>query len=558
MVTDKLAQLPHSSEAEAGVLGCILLAPDRAAEFLAQLRNSHFYEERTRCLFRHLNKLHKDGTLPDTVALHQSLRDTHDLDNAGGLDFVTSLPDKVPSVANWPSFLAILTAKEQRRLVIEAANHAVRVAHDETQDSANLAESFVAAGRNLTMPAVVPSAPASNPWPAPLAAAAIHGPAGEFVRRLEPHTEADPAAILLQTLVAVGNVFGRTAHFMAEADQHFCNVNAVLVGNTSKGRKGTSWGRTNQMIAKIDPYWPRPVSGLSSGEGLIYHVRDAQPDDEDDHGIGDKRLLVMEPEFARVLQSTKRESNTLSAVIRQTFDTGHLRTLTKNSPATATGAHVSIIGHITKQELAKTLANTECANGFANRFLWVCVKRSKLLAEGGNAHLLDFDDLEQRFKRAVEFAKDRAEIRRDPTARELWCDLYAELSDGKPGLLGAVTSRAEALVMRLATIYAILDCSDLIRPDHLRAALAVWNYCEASAAYIFGDSLGDPVADEILRALRNLKPEPMTRAEISDLFKRHRTATEIDRALSTLADGGLARMATVATPGRHAEAWSAL
>ena len=406
-------------------------------------------------------------------------------------------------------------------------------------------------------PPPVPPPPVTS-WPAPLAAAAFHGPAGEFVRRLEPHTEADPAAILLQTLVAVGNVFGRTAHFMAEADQHFCNINAVLVGNTSKGRKGTSWGRTNQLIAKIDPHWPRPVSGLSSGEGLIYHVRDAQPDDEDDHGIGDKRLLVMEPEFARVLQSTKRESNTLSAVIRQTFDTGHLRTLTKNSPATATGAHVSIIGHITKQELAKTLADTECANGFANRFLWVCVKRSKLLPEGGNAHLLDFDDLETRFKRAVEFAKDRAEIRRDPHARELWCDRYAQLSDGKPGLLGAVTSRAEALVMRLATIYAILDCSDLIRPDDLRAALAVWKYCEASAAYIFGDSLGDPVADENLRALRNLKPEPMTRAEISDLFKRHRTATEIDRALTTLADAGLARMATLATPGRHAEAWNAI
>ena len=405
-------------------------------------------------------------------------------------------------------------------------------------------------------PPVTP--PPVTSWPAPLAAAAFHGPAGEFVRRLEPHTESDPAAILLQTLVAVGNVFGRTAHFMAEADRHFCNVNCVLVGNTSKGRKGTSWGRTFQMMAKIDPYWPRPVSGLSSGEGLIYHVRDAQPDDEDDHGIGDKRLLVMEPEFARVLQSTKRESNTLSAVIRQTFDTGELRTLTKNSPATATGAHVSIIGHITKQELAKTMADTECANGFANRFLWVCVKRSKMLPEGGNAHLLDFEDLEQRFKRAVEFAKDRAEIRRDPPARELWCDRYAQLSDGKPGLLGAVTSRAEALVMRLATIYAILDCSDLICPDHLRAALAVWKYCEASAAYIFGDSLGDPVADEILRALRNRKPEPMTRAEISDLFKRHRTATEIDRALATLADAGLARRATVATPGRHAEAWNAI
>ena len=394
-------------------------------------------------------------------------------------------------------------------------------------------------------------------WPAPLAAAAFHGPAGEFVRRLEPRTEADPAAILLQTLVAVGNIFGRTAHFMAEADQHFCNLNCVLVGNTSKGRKGTSWSRTYELMSGIDPHWPLFVSGLSSGEGLIYHVRDAQPDDEDDHGVGDKRLLVVEPEFARVLQSTKREANILSAVIRQAFDNGNMRTLTKNSPAIATGAHISIIAHITKQELAKTLADTECANGFANRFLWVCVKRSKLLPEGGGAHLLDFGSLQEQFKKAVEFAKDRAEIRRDPDARELWKNIYAELSDGKPGLLGSVTSRAEALVMRLATIYAVLDCSDLTQPEHLRAALAVWNYCEASAAYIFGDSLGDRVADEILRALRRIKPASMTRVEISDLFHRHKTATEIERALATLADHGLAVRMTVATPGRPVETWCA-
>ncbi len=84
----------------------------------------------------------------------------------------------------------------------------------------------------------------------------------------------------------------------------------------------------------------------------------------------------------------------------------------------------------------------------------------------------------------------------------VWAEVYPKLSEGRPGLLGAATSRAEAQVMRLATIYALLDKSAVVRAEHLMAALAVWEYAEQSAKYIFGSALGDPTADAILRALR--------------------------------------------------------
>lgn len=150
MLTDNLAPLPHSLEAEAGVLGCVLLEPERAAEFLRELRPFHFYDERTRCIYRHLSKLHKAGTIPDSVSLHQSLVDQHDLENAGGLDFVTALPDNVPSVVNWPSFIKILNDKGKRRLCLEMSENARRIALDPSQDPDELAEAFVAAGRRLT------------------------------------------------------------------------------------------------------------------------------------------------------------------------------------------------------------------------------------------------------------------------------------------------------------------------------------------------------------------------------------------------------------------------
>src|SRR5581483_4114637 len=100
--------------------------------------------------------------------------------------------------------------------------------------------------------------------------------------------------------------------------------------------------------------------------GLIWHVRDPIEKREPvrergrppryetvvaDPGEEDKRLLVVEPEFANVLKQTERQGNTLSALLRQAWETGTLQTLTKNSPAKATGAHISVIGHITADEL---------------------------------------------------------------------------------------------------------------------------------------------------------------------------------------------------------------
>src|SRR5215469_1212858 len=88
-----------------------------------------------------------------------------------------------------------------------------------------------------------------------------------------------------------------------------------------------------------------------------------------DPGVADKRLLVIESEFARTMMVIRRDGNTLSPVIRDAWDRGALAILTKNSPAQATGAHISIIGHITTDELRRNLDSTALTNGFANRFL---------------------------------------------------------------------------------------------------------------------------------------------------------------------------------------------
>jgi hypothetical protein len=235
---------------------------------------------------------------------------------------------------------------------------------------------------------------------------------------------------------------------------------------------------------------------------------------EADPGVADKRLLVLESEFARVLKQTERQGNTLSPVVRAAWDGGDLSTLTKNAPARATAPHVSLIAHITAEELRRSLRATEAANGFANRFLFVCSRRSKLLPEGGDVEPSGMAALDQELAQALAFARAAGEVRRDDDARAVWHAIYGELSEGKAGLAGALLARGEAHVMRPALIYALLDRSPLIRRPHLLAALALWEYSERSIRFVWGDSLGDPIADELLRLLR-CSAEGLTRTEIS-------------------------------------------
>jgi hypothetical protein len=385
-------------------------------------------------------------------------------------------------------------------------------------------------------------------WPNPLHAA-YYGVFGEIVNTIIPETEADPAALLVQLLAMFGNAIGRGPHFRVGADIHYLNIFAVMVGATAKGRKGMSRNQAQQVFTQVDDNWTKTciAQGLSSGEGLIFAVRDAitkmRPVTEkgrvidyekiiEDHGVTDKRLLVIEPEFASTLKVMTREGSTLSPLIRLAWDGQDLRTLSKNSPVKSTGPHISIIGHITADELRRNLEATETANGFGNRFLWVLVKRSKELPEGGvGVNLASFAPP---LANAIEEARYALELRRDEAAKQHWAALYSALSAGRPGMLGAMTARAEAQVMRLACLYALADRSRLVTVAHLRAALDVWRYCFDSARWLWGDRIGEPVADTILSELRRLYPERMTKTEISDLFRRNKPAGEINRALASL------------------------
>jgi hypothetical protein len=398
--------------------------------------------------------------------------------------------------------------------------------------------------------------------PAPLGSAAYHGLAGRFVERVLPETEADPAALLIQFLVAFGNAIGRRPHAIADGSRHGLNLNVATVGPTSKSRKGTSLAHVFRVFKNADSEWAdhHITGGLSSGEGLIWKVRDPifktvkgelQVEDE---GVIDKRILVFQGELSGILKVMGREGNTLSSVLRDAWDGVKLTTLTKNSPAVATDTHISIVAHITREELRRQLNETEAANGFGNRFLWPLVNRSKCLPEGGD--LPPVNDIVTELHEAIEFARNTDKIVRTPAARELWAEVYPALSQGKPGLVGALTARAEAQALRVSCNYALLDSSPVVDLPHLKAALEAWRYCDESAQLIFESGTGNNLADRVVKALKVAGRTGLTKTEINyGLFNRNVPKFEIDEALRFLHWLKLAYRTEEKTAGRAVERW---
>ncbi len=397
--------------------------------------------------------------------------------------------------------------------------------------------------------------PAPAGWPAPPGHAAYHGLFGEIVRVLEPETEADPVAILAQLLVAFGTSVGRGAYFEIEATRHHPHEFLLLVGDTARARKGTSWDHARRLICEADPtIAERILTGLSSGEGLVWAVRDPAGQDP---GITDRRLLALEPEFAAVLKNAGREISTLSPTLRSAWDGRPLQLLTRTAPARASAAHISLIGHITQAELRHHLTAIELANGLANRLLIIACRRTRLLPEGGARDPLAGTGLINVLGAAIQHARTAGRVRLHPAARELWHHAYTtQLAATPAGIAGALLARAEAHVIRLALICTLADGERHIGTEHLTAALALWDYAARSATWALQGATGDPLAEQIHAALI-AHPGGLTRSQISDHLQHNRPAEQIQQALDALALADRASRVQIPTAGRPAELWTA-
>ncbi len=406
-------------------------------------------------------------------------------------------------------------------------------------------------------------------WPR-LSPKALSGIAGDLVELGTRKSEADPAALLATFLVRFGIECGAGPHLMIGDAAHYARLNATIAGNSAKARKATSGKPVTRSFAfegmaytRDNPSGYVPASEipgpLSTGEGLINAVRDevkAWHVDKStgegklitvDPGVKDKRLFVLDEELAAALQCTRREGNTLSTVIRSAFDNGKLAPLTKTNRIQATGAHIGIVAHITLYELNKLLDDTQTLNGFANRFLWICARRQKLVPIPEPMPEVQLVKIQKALLRAISTVQPYGVVKFSSTAMQRWMDIYPTVSEERPGLLGCIINRAETIVCRLALIYALLDSSPTIELTHLESALAMWAYAKDSAEYIFAGREANPIAQTILDACER---GPISLTDVYGLLSNHATKRHVEIAVQELVTCGSVEISNEATTGR--------
>jgi hypothetical protein len=321
---------------------------------------------------------------------------------------------------------------------------------------------------------------------------------------------------------------GPAPYFEVEATRQPARLFALIIGATANARKGTARNRIEQLFRIADEGTLDGIrtSGLASGEGLIEHLADKQSE-SGKHVPTEKRALVEDSEFARILAVAAREGNTLSAILRDFWDKGEARNMTRKNPLNVRGAHVCLTADITLDEFAEKMPGLEIANGLLNRFLITCATRSKQLPFGGNLSDADLAPIASDLHDAIGEARTRKRVYMTTEAEAVWDPWYREPCRAR-GLLAAATARRETQALRLALTYALLDRRDAIDVEHLRAAFAFWDYCFASARHLFGSRLGDPVGDRLLRALRDAWPQGLDGRQIDELFSKSLRAGKLD------------------------------
>lgn len=336
-----------------------------------------------------------------------------------------------------------------------------------------------------------PARASTREWPRGPSEIAYHGLAGDIARAIEAISEVDPAGVLATVQAIVGALAG-SGRVLQHGTAHGANEFVVLVGDTSTGRKGTTFSILRALFDAALPGWDEIlVPGLGSGEGLIQHLKDNEPSEE--------RALVLETEMGRLLRVMARDGSTLSPILRDAWDGVPLGRFLSRGGILVRRHHVGCLAHITPVELRERLTDVDAANGFGNRFLWVAVRRPRRVPfpEPTGPIVSPFVS---RMRTAIEFAQTPGAVWFTAAAREEWRDFYCGL-EPVVGLTGALLARAEVHVARLAVGYAILDCSEAIDVPHLRAARPLWEYAAASVRYIFGESTGSRDADDVLRIL---------------------------------------------------------
>jgi hypothetical protein len=385
--------------------------------------------------------------------------------------------------------------------------------------------------------------------------ACLYGLVGDIALVGSQNTEANPYAVAASAIAYLGAAFGRGPYFPIGDDLHHARLFLLHVGRSGIGRKGTAKKlikRIHDVLkAKDELLAPQVHSGgLSTREGLAMLLHDGYKDGKTDvPAIVDKRLLVIESEFANVLHQSKRDGNTLSSGLRDAWDGTSIQPAVKTSRVWATNPHISFIGDITPSELLEMMSKRETNNGFANRFIFFYAEGDKINAFPQPTPDNVVEALADRVAQVLRYAgadnhgsNNLLRIEFSPDAALAYEGLYGgELCDRSGGeRIAALLDRRAPVLMRLAMLFALTDQTHIIAVDHINAAMAWVRYWGDSVKFIFQNP-ANPLAAKAKPAITQRIVDHLTahvqatRTELTtNCFSGHIAAPTLDTALNEL------------------------
>ena len=125
---------PHDTEAEQAVIGSMLTDKEAIISAIEILKEEDFYREDNRIIYHAILNLYNRAEPVDIITLKAELSSLGQLDAVGGIEFLATLPDKVPTTANVEKYIKIVEEKSILRNLLKTANEIIQLGYDETQD----------------------------------------------------------------------------------------------------------------------------------------------------------------------------------------------------------------------------------------------------------------------------------------------------------------------------------------------------------------------------------------------------------------------------------------
>jgi hypothetical protein len=451
------------------------------------------------------------------------------------------------------------TAAQQQ--AVEASNEAL----NSEVDTYAMTEEEMAVELEKEYPVVPLLMPGGPTWDNDV----LYGPLGAMTRKACASSEAHPAGVFLDLIVSLGNIFGRSAYFTVDAKRHHTNEFFIRVGRTAKSRKGTARAIADNILGMVDPVWhhDRIQSGFGSAESIVHAIRDGGQQKVSTKkkgditfqivavpGVDDKRLCIREDEAASIFVLAGKTEGRADIVIRDGWDGSPCRNIVKgqnqiglSNSAVCMEPHISISADTTASELIRKMPDGSEENGFGNRFLYCYVQRLQKCPMGSPP--MDWSQEIVYLHEVMAFAREQRYMPLSRSASRMFKSLYMDSSLEISGLAGKMTDRAIPHIRRIAMILALVDKSAVVESCHVKAARALWDYCQESAEYIFSGSTKDQRG--ILGYVRKQSTlGPVTVSMLrEDLYKRHRKAewirgqvTELVRAGRLVETDGILKM----------------